>query len=225
MREELTHTLVHDLRSPLTTIAGMLELMEMEEPTSRRREMIQLARASARTMLDLVNAILDVGRLESGDVPLRRKAVALTPMVEEAVGLQAPLARDRQLTVVSRMQSDPPAAWADPALVARVLQNLVGNAIKFTKPGGKIVVSAGRHGEDRDMVLIAVKDEGPGVPPEMEDRLFEKFCTGSQKEKGTGLGLAFCRLAVEAHGGRVWAESQPGHGSTFAFTLPVAGRA
>jgi signal transduction histidine kinase len=199
--------------------------MERSEVSPRRREMIRLARSSARTMLDLVNAILDVSRLESGQMPLQRSAVPLPPMVEQAVGMQAPVAKNRRLTVVSRMQDDSPAAWADPVLLGRILQNLVGNAIKFTRPGGKVVVSAGRHLEDQDMVLISVSDEGPGVPPEMEHRLFEKFCTGSQKEKGTGLGLAFCRLAVEAHGGRVWAESEPGRGATFAFTLPVAGQA
>jgi signal transduction histidine kinase len=119
---------------------------------------------------------------------------------------------------VSDVPSDLPEAWADRNLLGRVLDNLLGNAIKFTPPGGVVRVSAERtQGEN---LRIRVRDTGRGVPAELRPRLFQKFAAGTQKERGSGLGLAFCRLVVEAHGGRIWLESEPGAGAVFVFTLP-----
>jgi signal transduction histidine kinase len=106
-------------------------------------------------------------------------------------------------------------------LVERVLQNLVGNAIKFTPPGGVIRLTAAVTAADPDMLTVSVSNTGSSVPPEIQQRLFQKFVRGDHKEHGSGLGLAFCRLAVEAHGGRIWAESDPGQTTTFHFTLPL----
>jgi signal transduction histidine kinase len=109
----------------------------------------------------------------------------------------------------------------DRGLVFRVLQNLVGNAIKFTPKGGSIDVTA-VHDAAARAVVASVGDDGPGVPPALQPSLFHEFVTGADRERGTGLGLAFCRLAVEAHGGRIRVRSEPGHGATFSFTLPTA---
>jgi signal transduction histidine kinase len=110
----------------------------------------------------------------------------------------------------------------DNEIIGRVLQNLLGNAIKFTPPGGKIEMTARPPETTASTLLwVAVSNSGPGIPPEIQDRLFQKFVTGRQEESGSGLGLAFCRLAVEAHGGRIWVESEPGQLTTFQFTLPI----
>ena len=224
LREDLTHTMVHDLRNPLTTVSAVLEQLEAglaEALPAPRRDMLRIAVAGAQRMSTLVNAILDVSRLESGKMPLERECLWLRPLVEEALALQEPLARDASRTLANLVPEDLPAAWADPALVSRVLQNLVSNGLKFTPPGGGVRVRAAADG---NVLRVSVSDDGPGVPPEMEGRLFEKFSTGRHKGRGSGLGLAFCRLAVEAHGGRIWAESGPG-GATFSFTLPLSSRA
>jgi len=105
--------------------------------------------------------------------------------------------------------------------VSRILHNLVGNSIKFAPEGGAIRISA--LSDSPSMLRVTVSDDGPGIPSELRDRLFQKFTTGDVSGRGTGLGLAFCRLAVEAHGGRIWVDTEPGRGSTFSFTLPVAG--
>ena len=110
----------------------------------------------------------------------------------------------------------------DTELIGRVLQNLIGNAIKFTPAGGVIRVSAHRDTVDARRVVMSVSDTGPGLPPEVQARLFQKFVRGAGSGRGSGLGLAFCRLAVEAHGGRIWADSTPGQGTVFRFTLPVS---
>jgi signal transduction histidine kinase len=109
-------------------------------------------------------------------------------------------------------------------LVRRVLQNLVGNAVKFTPPGGNVMLSAELTTmiSTQPIVLISVHDTGPGIPPEIQSQLFQKFVTGSQRGRGSGLGLAFCRLAVEAHGQQIWVDSSPGKGTTFTFSLAAA---
>jgi signal transduction histidine kinase len=143
--------------------------------------------------------------------------------VRDAVALQATLAEEKQLRLETDVADDLPDAWADPDLVWRVLQNLVGNAVKFTPRGGRVRVTAGLEprASSARMLRVAVSDTGPGVPAEVRGRLFEKFAAAGPG-RGSGLGLAFCRLAVEAQGGRIWAESEPEKGSTFAFTLPAA---
>ncbi len=224
MRDELTHTMVHDLRNPLTSVAGVLEMLDDHAagalaPT--HREMLKLARHSAERMGELVDAILDVSRLESGSMPVERDRVSVAPLVEETLDLQTPLAGDKGVRLEADVPATSPPLWADPRLVGRVLQNLVGNAVKFTPEGGRIRVRAAVQPSEPGMVVIEVSDTGPGIPDAVQPRLFQKFVTGGQG-RGSGLGLAFCRLAVEAQGGRIWAESIPGRGATFTFTVPVA---
>lgn len=219
LREDLTNTMVHDLRNPLTAISGSLELLESGSPTPRQAEILRMARSSTDRMLRLVNAILDVSRLESGRMPLDRQRLELREVVAETISMLAPLAGERGLVLEARLDGAP-AALADAGLVARVFDNLVGNALKFTPRGGVVRVAAAPDG--RGMLVVAVADSGPGIPADIRGRLFQKFVTGRQTGSGSGLGLAFCRLAVEAHGGRIWVESAPQKGATFSFTLPLA---
>jgi NtrC-family two-component system sensor histidine kinase KinB len=236
MRDDLTHTMVHDLRNPLTGISVALQLLDAKLAnviTPAQHRLFEIAANSTQKMIDLVNAILDLSRLERGQMPLNPAAVALADIVAETFRLQSPLSVDRNLELESRVAQTLPLVWADPGLISRVLQNLVGNAIKFTPAGGSVRVMAQAHGgtmpsrerdtdTERPYIQVSVTDTGPGIPPELKDKLFQKFVVGEQKERGSGLGLAFCKLAVEAHGGRIWVESELGHGATFVFTLPLA---
>ncbi|MEK7326833.1 MAG: HAMP domain-containing sensor histidine kinase, partial [Chloroflexota bacterium] len=182
---------------------------------------VEIALDSADRMSSLVNDILDVSRLENKQMPMERKTFALAPLAAEVLKLQTVLADKNGIRLENAI---PPGmlAWADAGLISRVLQNLVGNAINFTPSGGLVRVAASAELNDHPSLLISVSDTGPGVPAEFHERIFQKFFTGWQGMKGSGLGLAFCRLAVEAHGGRIWVESQPGQGATFTFTLPAA---
>jgi NtrC-family two-component system sensor histidine kinase KinB len=230
MRDDLTHTMVHDLRNPLTGISTALKLLDRKLSgalTPAQHRLIEIADSSAQKMIDLVSAILDVSQLESGRMPISPAMVSLPELFEETLTLQMPLAAAKDLLLEADIPANVVAAWADPGLVRRVLQNLVGNAVKFTPAGGRVTVKARRwHGEqgedDLDMLCISVADTGLGVSPELQGSLFQKFVVGEHQERGSGLGLAFCRLAVEAHGGRIWLESEPSHGATFRFTLPIA---
>jgi PAS domain S-box-containing protein len=230
MRDDLTHTMVHDLRNPLTGISTALKLLDTKlsdvmSPAQHR--LLEIADSSAERMVDLVSAILDVSRLESGRMPINPVSVPLRTLVAEALELQSPLAVTNDLELVDDVPLDLPPAWADRELIGRVLQNLVGNAIKFTPAKGQITITAGQCEQiSQDIpftfLCISVADTGPGVPVDLRDNLFQKFVVGEQQEHGSGLGLAFCKLAVEAHGGQIWVESDPGQGATFTFSLPIA---
>ena len=221
LRDDLTHALVHDLRNPLAGIKGSLEVLAEEAPASVQHEMLQIARANAERMLGLVDSILDVSRLEKGQLPLERQRVHLVALVGEALRLQRPLAAEKQLHLESDVSPDLPVLLVDARLAVRVLHNLVDNAIKFTPKGGTIRISA-RLRSAPEQLAVSVSDTGPGVASSLRPRLFQKFVAGRGTGHGSGLGLAFCRLAVEAHGGRIWAEGDTAAGMTITFTLPVA---
>jgi PAS domain S-box-containing protein len=222
LRDSLVRTMVHDLRNPLSVIHGSLGILKDEvgstDPEERTWTLDTLERAS-RQMLDLVTGILDVERLKLGEMPLELSLIDMSEILDAALLLQAPLAEAREQALFGESEKRLPPVQADRSLITRVLQNLVGNAIKFTPEGGTIRVNITCEGNE---INVRVADTGPGIPEEVRRRLFGQFVTGRGKESGSGLGLAFCRLAIEAHGGRIWAESHPGEGTAFYFRLPVA---
>ncbi len=222
LREDLSHALVHDMRGPLTSLLGALDALGHDEAhrlEARQQQLLSMGRSAANRLTRLVDSVLEVSRLESGQVPLRPTAVSTEALVAQCLERHALPASHRQVQLAAAVAPGAPAALADPELLPRVLDNLVGNAVKFVPPGGTVRLAAERQDAE---LLLEVSDDGPGLPAEVAGRVFEKFVTGGQKGRGTGLGLAFCRLAVEAHGGRIWAEPRDGGGTVFRFTLPLA---
>ena len=219
-REELTRTMVHDLRGPISGVMGALELLAGAPGLDETdRKLLDAAERNARRQLKLVEGILELARLEDGALPVRNENVRLADLADEVVRLATPAARSRGLELVSEIPGSFPVVRADPGLVARVLENLVGNAVKFSAPGaGPVRVRARLDGT---LAEVHVHDSGPGVAEALRPRIFEKFVVGNLPGRGSGLGLAFCRLAVEAQGGRIWLED-PGPGAVFAFGLPLA---
>jgi signal transduction histidine kinase len=174
-------------------------------------------------MVGLVNGIMDVSRLESGRMPIKYVQIQLGDLVAETLQAQGPLATDKGLRLESDVPPTLPPAWADADLIERVLQNLVGNAIKFTPSGGVVRVTARvGEGDPLPVLLVSVSDTGPGIPSEIRGQLFQKFVAGRQEGRGSGLGLAFCKLAIEAHGEHISVESTPGQGATFTFSLATS---
>ena len=227
LREDMTHTMVHDLRNPLTGIVAALNMVLdgfMGDLRPEQRQVLSIAQSSSDRMMQLVNAILDVNRLESGRMPVNLAAVTVSDLLREILLAQTTIAREKNLQLDSDLPSGLPPVQADVALMERVLQNLIGNAVKFTPEGGCVRVAAAVPAElaEPPTVLISIRDNGPGIPLEIQSQLFQKFVTGGQQEHGSGLGLAFCKLAIEAHGQRIWVESMAGEGTTFRFTLAVA---
>ena len=217
LRDSLTHMIAHDMRSPLLSVGLGLEIMEDEfrlaEPPARK--LITDARVCVSTLVGMVTQMLDVSRLEHGNLPLERKDFDLAKAAAEVVELLQG-SREHEFGI----QADGPVmVSADRELLRRVLDNLITNAVKFTPKQGRITVSLKPAGPD---LRVEVVDQGPGISAEKQARLFTKFgqLEASEAKRGFGLGLAFVRLAIEAHGGQVGVSSQPGQGSTFWFTLP-----
>jgi signal transduction histidine kinase len=217
--------MVHDLRNPLTVIHGSLELLEAEAVGplgDDQQQVVTVMRQGVQRMLGLVNSILDVNRLESGQMSLEREPTLLSPLVDEALAIQSVLASDKQLQLRCDIDANLPPVHIDAELIERVFQNLISNAIKFTPLGGTISISAHYDPLNNHGVTVSITDTGPGISPEIQSRLFQKFVRGSGTGRGSGLGLAFCRLAIEAHGGKIWVEAASGQGATFKFTLPTS---
>jgi signal transduction histidine kinase len=224
MRDDLVHAMVHDLRNPLAVISGSLSFLTEtvgDKLTPEQRELWKIAESNTEEMLKLVRAILEIHRLESRQIPLEHTMISVADLVARVLESQSPLAIEKGLRLESDVPITLPPAWADVGLMERVLQNLIGNAIKFTPSGGLVRVSARADGADRSALTVYVSDTGPGIQPEIRERLFQRFVTGRQEGRGSGLGLAFCKMVLEAHGKRIWLESTSEEGTTFAFTLPL----
>jgi NtrC-family two-component system sensor histidine kinase KinB len=224
MRNDLIAMIYHDLRSPLANIISSLDMLEViisPENAAGVKSVLSIASRSTDRMQRLINSLLDIHRLEAGNPIITQSAVDIVKLAEEAIEVVQPLAEGKQQTLESHLPANLPAVWVDQDMVRRILINLLENANKFTPMQGHVRLGGMRDG---DMVRLWVQDTGQGIPREAQDQIFEKF-TRLQAErfpKGLGLGLAFCRLAVQAHGGNIWVESQEGKGSRFMFTLPVA---
>ncbi len=222
LRDELMHTLVHDLRNPLNSILvslDMFRLVRVDLPDVLT-DVLEVSRENAWRLLTMVNSILDISKLESGNMPVRRETVELAGLVEQTCHLQSSLAKRNEILLLNNVPYGLPTVEADATLIGRVLQNLLDNAIKFSPQGGNIVVNASIDTE-KDAVIVSIEDQGPGLTDDMQGRIFQKFSVGHTTRSGTGLGLVFCRLAVEAHGGKIWVESIPDQGTSFIFTLPL----
>jgi signal transduction histidine kinase len=222
MRRDFVANVSHELKTPISALRAHLEnlLDGVERPDP---ETLQVMLAQSERLGRLVDQLLDLSRLESGDVPLHREEVALAPLVSQVLSEIEVAGAGRTVELERAVPDDLPAVYADRERIHQVLFNLLDNAVRFTPAGGRVTVSADRHDGSVD---VHVADTGPGIPPEHLPRLFERFYRAdparSQKEGGTGIGLAIARSVVEAHGGRIWADSSPGQGSVFTFELPVA---
>lgn len=227
-REDWRNMVAHDLRTPLTNVLGTLHILA-EVPPGRRAleqkesELAQKAAASCRRLLELLNLFLDISRLEAGAAAPEKAAVVLKELVEGCVEGQAPVAAAKSIAVRSDIAEEL-TVLADRELLQRVLDNLLANAIKFTQDGGLVEISARAASEWE--AAITVKDNGPGIEEGEQEHLFERFQRARVQRRagtpGTGLGLAFCRKAVQAMRGNISVESKPGQGCVFTVALPAA---
>jgi len=219
LRDDLTHMVVHDLRNPLSVIFGFLDIVEIhpDQLTSSARTFLPLARHCAEEMFAMIGSILDVSKMGAGEMKLQSVPCDLAALIGDVLATMPPPAAHRTVTLTPPTSS--PTVTADVGLIRRVLQNLLSNALKHTPAGGDVRIDITSSCNE---VQVNVTDIGPGIAPEYHQRIFEKF---SQIENGnncmgTGLGLTFCKLAVEAHGGRIGLKSEVNKGSTFWWTMP-----
>lgn len=226
LRDDMISMIFHDLRSPLSNIVSSLEMMSTLMPEDETlNSMLNIAKNSTGRIQRLVNSLLDINRLESGQRIVDQNSIDPVALLRESIRDVEPSITARQHTLTNRALSVMPLIWVDVDMIYRVLINLLENAIKFTPVGGRIDIGA-QTSEDGFFVKFWVRDNGHGIPAAEQERIFDKFTRlrGRDRPGGLGVGLAFCRLAVHAHGGDIWVDSEVGKGTTFWLTLPVAQR-
>jgi signal transduction histidine kinase/CheY-like chemotaxis protein len=228
MQADFSAMIAHDLRSPLVNILGVAEVMiagMFGSVTEEQKKWLLRLQANSRSLVDLVSDFLDVSKLESGYVDINREVVNLSAMIEKNIENFRVVALDKKISIKGTVDRALPSIHADPRRLDQVLSNLISNAIKFTGEGGEVEVLAAVA--DATMVNVAVRDNGEGIRADEIGQIFEKYRQGGNvnhsSHKGTGLGLVICKMIVEAHGGCIRVESEPGKGSTFFVSLPVNG--
>ncbi|MDX1688211.1 MAG: GAF domain-containing protein [Candidatus Promineifilaceae bacterium] len=225
MREDLMAMLVHDLQSPLGNVISSLELLRYELPPNSDpvlTSIVDIAARSSNRLQTLIRSLLDITRLEAGHPIREAKFVKLSTLIEDAQELIVPTIERRQAKLVVDVPEDLPRVYVEEDMIRRVFVNLLDNASKYT-PERKAVTVRVRPSDANGSIHASVSDEGPGIPQRYREIIFDKFRRLQEKggPKGIGLGLAFCRLAVEAHGGRIWIDDAPTGGARFNFTLPT----
>ncbi len=225
MKDEFISTVSHELRTPLTSLRAALGLVTggaLATRPDKMQQMLEIAIGNTDRLIRLVNDILDIERISSGNSELHCASCPADALLERASGLQQAAALKTNIRF--HLNGNGVEVWADPDRILQALANLISNAIKFSSPGGDIWLSAKKLENE---VQLDVRDNGRGIPPEKLESIFGRFqqvdASDSKVMGGTGLGLAICRSIIAQHGGKIWATSTQGLGTTFHFTLPTQG--
>jgi len=225
MKSDFFSTVAHELRTPLSSIKMGISLLVggREGPlTQGQQELLVLLREENNRMIGLVNAILDLSKMEAGMMTYHIEQKNIAPLIGQVVKEMGPLRETKKIELASEVPEVLPITKMDSERMLQALRNVIGNALKFTPEGGRVNVSVRTVDQGLE---ISVADTGPGIPEENLASIFEKFnqvnSKGAYKTKGTGLGLAIAKQVITHHGGKIWAESKPGHGSTFFIVLPA----
>jgi PAS domain S-box-containing protein len=222
-KNEFVSVVGHELRTPLTSIHGVLGLLRaglLGDLSDRGQQMVDIAVHNTDRLVRLINDILDIERLNSGRVSLQHQQCDSAALAMRSIEARRPMAESAGVSL--EIDALPGSVWADPDRLEQTLTNLLSNAIKFSSHGGTVLLTARTTGNE---LCFQVRDHGRGIPPEHLELIFDRFQqvdgSDAREKEGTGLGLAICRTIVEQHGGRIWAESEPGQGATMSITLPV----
>lgn len=233
MKDEFIAVVSHELRTPLTSIHSSLKILatgKLGNLSSKGQRMLQIADEQTERLVRLVNNVLDLQRIQSGNVKMNKQACKAIDLTIEAVQTMQAMAQEQQVKLL--VEPSPFLVWADSDYIVQTLTNLISNAIKFSPPNSAVWLSATKESSHYNRkgfptnsdIVFTVQDRGQGIPSDRLESIFERFqqvdSSDSRKKGGTGLGLAICRQIVEGHGGKIWAESSLEQGSTFYFTLP-----
>jgi two-component system phosphate regulon sensor histidine kinase PhoR len=227
IRSEFIDNVSHELRTPLANVRLLTEMLgddlaDLDVP-DRVRERVATIDVETGHLVQMINELLDLSRMENAAVQVRRDEITLAPLVAGTLRRLDAFAQRQGVALVSRVPADLPAVRGDEERIDQLLMNLLHNAIKFSPDGGEVIVAADEH---PDAAVVSVVDHGVGIPAADQARVFERFYKVDRARQrglgGTGLGLAIARHIAEAHGGSIWLESTEGEGSTFSFSLPLA---
>ncbi|OGR83246.1 MAG: hypothetical protein A3J74_03325 [Elusimicrobia bacterium RIFCSPHIGHO2_02_FULL_57_9] len=223
MKDDFFHSLVHDLRSPISSIDGFIEIMQNRPALGEKeKKYLDYIQTSSKLLRELVTNILDMAKLESGTMEIKRAPAEAAAMLDSLRNIYAIQAERKKAGISFALGAPPHALVCDRRLIERVLMNLLGNALKFTPAGGQIALNIGAA-VDAPQMEFSISDTGPGIPADQLKGVFEKFrqLEGGMQRGGYGLGLAICKRLVELHNGKIWVESELGKGSKFIFRIPL----
>jgi signal transduction histidine kinase len=222
LREDLSAMIYHDLRSPLANIISSLDILRsmVPEKASTEMQLVEIAQRSSERLQRLISSLLDIHRLESGQQIVEKALVSIVELIDDCVDTVTPAAIAREVTIEKEILGSLQEVSGDSEMLRRVVINLLENAIKFSPPHRIVTIAAKQSGMN---ITVWVEDQGPGIPADQKDRIFAKFVRLKSEgmAKGFGIGLAFCKLAIQAHGGTIWVENATSGGSRFLFTLPA----
>ena len=228
IKDGLIHMIIHDLRNPLWAVLGYLELLLLDKQqfNQNQTKLFESSIGCCQELKEMVDSLLDIYKMEEGQMKLNIEITDLEELIDASIQRFLIQATKKQIALSYDHSDRKLSIQVDPRIVKRVLANLINNAIRHTPSGGKIQVTAGSY-QNNGNLYVEVKDTGNGIAPAYHTKIFNKFEQVKLQKSGisvgsSGLGLAFCKLAVEAHGGRIWVESRgEGEGAIFQFTLPV----
>jgi two-component system phosphate regulon sensor histidine kinase PhoR len=224
LKDDFMSTVSHELRTPLFSIHGFVQIMLEDDnlDSATRREFLTIIQNQAAQLAQMVNNLLDLSKFDEGKLELERGPVAMVDLIHQTSLKLQGFAHQQKVKLVTHLPDTLPTISGDVQRLEQVLTNLIGNAIKFTKGGGEVTISASITGAE---LLVQVKDTGIGIPAEALERVFSRYYQvedrSERSPRGSGLGLHIAQRIVKKHGGRIWAESEAGQGSTFCFTLPL----
>lgn len=226
-KSEFVSAVSHDLRTPLTTIIEAIRLCEdgtLGEVNPEQKKFLKLALDEAQRLTDFINDLLDISRIESGRISVKKKKIKSEEIITRVLNPFKKTIEHKGIVLSISSPEELPPVFADEAHLYRILNNLIGNAIKFTPTGGKIEITANFQPE-KEEVVFGVKDTGIGIPKKEQGKIFQRFCrierSGGQRQPGTGLGLALCQELVGINEGKIWFKSEEGKGTEFYFSLPI----
>ncbi|MGY8756108.1 MAG: sensor histidine kinase, partial [Phycisphaerales bacterium] len=232
LKNEFIANVSHELRTPLNSIIGFAEILEgmdidSEEDIAKRLRYLQNILTSGRALLDMINELLDMAKIEAGRMEVNLEPTSISDVLEGLSGIMRPQAKSKNITLTLAMASTMPTVLTDPGKLQQILYNFLSNAIKFTPQDSEIVIRSQllHTNTQQQSVKLSIQDNGPGIPEDMLDMVFEKFrqvdATHTREHAGTGLGLAICRELSELLHGTLSVQSTPGEGATFAVELPI----
>jgi two-component system sensor histidine kinase GlrK len=227
MKEDFYSTVSHELRTPLTAIkeaSSMLLDGSYADAPEKQRELLTITKTECERLINSVNRILDFSKMEANLMDFTFKKQNPVPLIRQTILKLAPIAAKKQIDLELKPPANLPAIWLDAERIAQVVENILGNALKFTDTGGKVTIQTLFNNDKNKYIEVRVSDNGRGIPKENMESIFEKFKrveNNAGRTQGTGLGLPIARYIVLSHGGKIWAKSELGKGSTFVFTLPA----
>lgn len=227
LKENFISRISHKLRTPLTAIREASNMFldgSYANKPQKQQELLSITKNECERLINSVNRILDLSRMEAEMMDFRFKRLPLMPVIQKSILKLAPIAQKKRIDLKLNPPPELPAVWIDEERMAQVMENLLGNALKYTADRGKVMIHAALRNTEKPLVEVAVADTGCGIPKENLASIFDKYkrvANESRKVPGTGLGLSIAKHIVSSHGGKIWAKSRPGKGSIFYFTLPV----